>query len=271
MIQSYEVILKLIDRYDYGGALEILQENDLEESDVAIILDSCRYAINFDFHTSRYLLNQLTEETKNKAEMKALKKNLELLIDGDPLAIFSELVENIEFQIVNEEYIDFLGRVYRFKEAILKYMFIKKSINKNKFSFHLEIMSKRSIMKSLRKHYKIYNTNLVFALSNYFKKYHHNDYAVYEVLKIINSEKMNNLIELRNGSIVGHGFVGVSADEIYRLYGNPYNVIDDFRVCLQLNDLKVERKKYIQINEFISSELERTQVLDQQGENNDSR
>jgi len=262
MIHSYEVILKLIDRYDYGGALEILQENDLEESDVAIILDSCRYAINFDFHTARYLLNQLTDETKGASEMKYLKKNLELLIDGDPLTIFSELVENIEFQIVNEEYIDFLGRVYRFKEAILKYMFVKRSLNKNRFSFHLDVMSKRNIMKNLRKHYKIYNANLVFGLSHYFKKYHQNDYAVYEVLKIINSDKMNNLIELRNGSIVGHGFVGVSVDEIYRLYGNPYNVIDDFRVCLQLNDLKVERKKYININDFIVQELQRIEILD---------
>lgn len=262
MIHSYEVILKLIERYDYGGALEILQENDLEESDVAIVLDSCRYAINFDFHTSRYLLNQLTDDTKKSPEMKKLKKNLERLIDGDPLTIFSELVENIEFQIVNEEYIDFLGRIYRFKEAILKYMFVKRSLNKNRFSFHLEVMSKRSILKNLRKHYKIYNTNLVFGLTSYFKKYHQNDYAVYEVLKIINAEKMNNLIELRNSSIVGHGFVGVSVDEIYRLYGNPYNVIDDFRVCLQLNDLKVERHKYTKINEFIKKELESIEILD---------
>lgn len=262
MIHSYEVILKLIDRFDYGGALEILQENDLEESDVAIILDSCRYAINFDFHTSRYLLNQLTEETKGTSEMVHLKKNLERLIDGDPLTIFSELMENIEFQIVNEEYIDFLGRVYRFKEAILKFMFVKNSLKKSHFSFHLEIMSKRSIMKNLRKHYKIYNSNLVFGLTNYFKKYHQNDYAVYEVLKIMNSEKMNNLIELRNASIVGHGFVGVSVDEIYRLYGNPYNVIDDFRVCLQLNDLKVERNKYMNINDFIRRALERIEILD---------
>lgn len=262
MIDSYEVIIKLIDRFDYGGALEILQENDLEESDVAIILDSCRYAINFDFHTSRYLLNQLSDESKEKKEMKYLKKNLEKLIDGEPLTLFSELMENLEFQIVNEEYIDFLGRVYRFKEAILKYMFVKKSLKKERFSFHLEIMSKRSIMKSLRKHYKIYNANLVYGLSHYFKKYHQNDYAVYEVLKIMNADKMNNLIELRNGSIVGHGFVGVSVDEIYRLYGNPYNVIDDFRVCLQLNDLKTERHKYIQINDFIKEELARIEILD---------
>lgn len=262
MLDSYEVILKLIDRFDYGGALEILQENDLEESDVAIILDSCRYAINFDFHTSRYLLNQLSEEKKKTPEMKTLKKNLERLIDGDPLTIFSELIENIEFQIVNEEYIDFLGRIYRFKEAILKYMFVKRSLKKNRFSFHLEIMSKRSIMKNLRKHYKVYNTNLVFGLTSYFKKYHQNDYAVYEVLKIMNADKMNNLIELRNSSIVGHGFVGVSVDEIYRLYGNPYNVIDDFKVCLQLNDLKVERHKYIGINDFIRQELDVMKKLD---------
>ncbi len=47
MIRSYNVIIKLIDRYDYGGALELLSEIGLENSDAAVLMDSCRYAVNF--------------------------------------------------------------------------------------------------------------------------------------------------------------------------------------------------------------------------------
>ncbi len=257
MIESYEVILKLIEQYHYGAALEMLNENNLEESDVAILLDSCRYAINFDFHTARYLLNQLSSETQDEEIIKSLRKNLNKLIDGDPLNIFAELIENIEFQIVNEEYIDFLGRVYRLREAIFKYMYVKANINRSSFSFHVDIVSKKNLMKMLRKRHKIYNPNLVYGLTNYFKKYHSNDYNVMEVVKILNSEKMKNLIELRNASVVGHGFVGVSIDDIYKYYGNPHNVIDDFKMCLQLNGFKIRQKKYTKINDFIYSELEK--------------
>ena len=255
MINSYEVILKLIDRYDYGGALELLHQNDLEESDVAIIIDSCRYAINFDFKTARYLINQISEEKKKNKEVIFLKKNLENLIYGDSGSIFSELIANIEFQIVNEEYIDFLGRVYRFKEAILKYIFVSKNLNRERFSFHFELMNKRSIMKILRKRYKIFNSNLIYAIDVYFNKYLSDDYNVQRVNKIINSSKMDNLMELRNSSIVGHGFVGVSVDDIHRLYGNPYNVIDDFVICLGLIDIKLVNNKYVRLNDFIRKEL----------------
>jgi len=44
-----QVVKKLIERYDYGGALEVLKEMSLASSDAAIIVDACRYAVNFDF------------------------------------------------------------------------------------------------------------------------------------------------------------------------------------------------------------------------------
>ncbi len=62
---------------------------------------------------------------------------------------------------------------------------------------------------------------------------------------------MTELIELRNNSIVGHGFTGVSIDDIYKVYGNPYNVLDDFRDCLTSLDIKLNRYKYSQINDMI--------------------
>jgi hypothetical protein len=249
------VIVKLIDRYDYGGALEILNEKGMIDTDSALIIKSCKYAVNFDFKTAHGILRGLSEEKKNEKDIIKLTKNLQQLIDGDPTAIFSELIENIEFQLVNEEYIDFLGRVYRFKEAIFKYIFVKNHLNKNKFSFLIDAMSKQRILKILRKKYKIFNTNLIYGISTYIDKYLSRKKNYVNIVRLLNSEKMISLIALRNNSIVGHGFRGVSSEDIKKAYGNPYNVVDDFKYCLNLLDINVSKNKYICINDLIKREL----------------
>ncbi len=255
MIESYKVIMKLVDRYDYGGALEVMDELELSKTTPAILMNSCRYAVNFDFQTAIRLLDQLSDEMKQDKIVKELKKNLKQLNDAEPNALFSELIESIKFKLVNEEYIDFLGRVYRFKEAVFKYMFVKKHLDRKKFSLGMEIAQKRSILKILRKKYRIFNSNLVYGISTYVNRHMKDDYTYKEVLKILNAEKMNQLVELRNDSIVGHGFKGVSIDDIYRAYGNPYNVLDDFRNCLEKLDIKLYRFKYSILNDFIKDEI----------------
>lgn len=256
MLKSYTVILKLIDRYDYGGALEILEELGLKDSVPGIVMNSCRYAANFDFKTAQRILSKLPEDVKKTRDIIELHDNLAELIEGDPNALFSELLENIKFRLVNEEYIDFLGRVFRFKEAVFKYMFLKKHYDRKKLSLNVEFVSKRNILKMLRNKYKIFNANLVYGLTTYIQRFQRDESKFQEVARLLNSEKMNELIELRNGSIVGHGFMGVSRDEIYKAYGNPYNVLDDFRNCLEKLDIRLNRYKYSQINTFINSELE---------------
>lgn len=256
MIRSYNVIVKLIDRYDYGGALELLSEIGLENSDAAVLMDSCRYAVNFDFKTANHLLYNLSDDFRDSKDVKALKKNLMKLMDGDPDAIFTELLENTKFQIVNEEYIDFLSRVYRFKEAIFKYMFVVHHLNRTRFSFLQPMMQKRQILKVLRKKHKIFNSNLIFGITTYFNRYHGENRTCQDVVRILNSEKMMNLIELRNDSIVGHGFSSVSIEDIYKYYGNPYNVLDDFRLCLEKLEIEINRYKYSKVNDMIKEKLE---------------
>lgn len=251
MVEGLNVITKLVDRYDYVGAYELLCEQGLKTSDPAVLINSCRYAVNFDFKTARKILMDLTEETKGTKEIKELNENLKALMDGNPHAIFSELIENIKFQVVNEEFIDFLGRVYRCKEAIYKYIFVSSTLNKKTFSFHLTAMSKRSIIKSLRKQYKVFNSNIIFGISTYVNRTYERDHKYSEIVRLLNSEKMTSLIELRNESIVGHGFSGVSIDDIQSVYGNPYNVLDDFSYCLKKLEIKLLRYKYSMINDFI--------------------
>jgi len=269
MIESVLVIQKLIERYDYGGAHEILKEKGMEKTDTAILINSCRYSKNFDFFTARKYLRQLTKDGAQHKTCKALSTNLEALINGDPDALLSELLENLKFQIVNEEYIDFLGRVNRFKEAIYKYMFIKSQLPDRQFTFQMRFLQKKEILKILRNHYKIFNNNLIYALNSYFKKYDQRGETVEPIIKLMNSEKMNQLIDLRNDSLIGHGFSGVSEEEIQRIYGNPYNVLDDFRACLETLGIAIQRYKYANINEtimvFLANDSKKIFIKDHNG------
>jgi hypothetical protein len=255
LINSLNVVTKLVDRYDYGGALEMLVEQGLENTNPAILMDSCRYAVNFDFKSAKKKLSRLSDDMRRKKEIQAIERNLNDLVKGEPSALFSELLENIKFQVVNEQYIDFLGRLYRLKEAIFKYMFALKTMGRADFLMTSPAVSKKNILKILRNQYKIYNSNLVFALTTFFNRNMKVDYNYAEIIRILNSDKMNNLIELRNDSIVGHGFIGVSIDDIYKMYGNPYNVLDDFRKCLTNLDIDLLRFKYSEINLIIKDEL----------------
>jgi hypothetical protein len=250
------IIKRLISRYDYGGVFEILEENNLRGTDLSVLADSTRYAVNFDFRTSYRILYDVSPELREYYLVKDLRNNLQELIDGKPNELFSELIDNIKFQIKNEEYIDFLGRVYRFREAIFKYIFTRRTINRKSFSLHTAAMEKRNILKILRKKYRINNGNLVYAIVVYIKKYCKEEYKINQVSRMLTNEKLNNLIELRNSSIVGHGFLGVSIDDIYKVYGNPDNVINDFNKCLEILGFKIIDDKYRKINHLMCELLE---------------
>lgn len=251
MLESNNIINKLIERYDYGGAYDLLVQVNLEETSAGKIMNSCRYAINFDFKTAQYHISELEEMVAEEKIIREVKDNLSDLIRGVPDAIFSELLENIKIQIVNEEFIDFLGRVYRFKEAIYKYMFLSAQEPDRKFSFANDRVLKKNILKILKKKFRIYSNSTIYGISRYIQKYQKSQYNFIQTDKMLSSQKMMDLIELRHSSIIGHGFVGVSIDDIYKIYGNPYNVIDDFEECLEKLDIKIFKYKYASLNELL--------------------
>lgn len=247
------VITKFLKRYNYDGVLEILSEAGIDNGDLYNFISSCKYAVNFDFKTAIKKLDKLSNPVLNRKEIKALKNNLAKLIDGEPEAILSEIIQNIKIQIINEEYIDFLGRVYRLKEALFKYIFVQNQHDnkKDRISMHGNMVSKRSILNTLKKKYNIYNGNLIHGVTNYVNKHVRKTKRMEKVLEMLNSDKLENLIHLRNECPVGHGFRGVSKEDIEQIYGEPMEVIQDFIKICELLDLEIKTNKYDVINDII--------------------
>lgn len=254
MLSEYHeyAVSKFLKRYDYDAVLEILDEVGINDGDLYFLVKSCVYSINFDFRRALISLNKINVDLLKKPGLKRLHENLEELIEGTPEAVLSELLENIRIQILNQEYIDFLGRLYRVKEALLKYIFIKTKETKNyKISMYSYILSKKNILDTLKKSYNIYNTNLIHGINNYAKKHIRKNKKMERALNIINNSKLENLMKLRNDSPIGHGFKGVSKEEIEAVYANPLEVMKDLVTACELLDLEIEEEKYDNINEIL--------------------
>lgn len=248
--QEY-VISKFLQRYDYDAVLDILDEAGIIEGDLYLLMESSKYAVNFDFKKALSSIKNMSEEMQSRREVQKLMSNLDNLIKGEPEDILSELIENIKIQIVNEEYIDFLGRLYRLKEALFKYIFVSTKESKGyKVSMHGYMLSKKNILYTLKKKYNIYNGNLIHGVTQYTNRHVKKTKRMDKVLEILNGERLENLIKLRNESPVGHGFKGVSSEDIEEIYGNPMEVVQDLVKACELLDFGIKMNKYDNINEM---------------------
>ncbi len=252
MSDESKIIDKLLERYDYAGIYDVLVDLGLTKTDLAYVVKSCRYATNFDFESAIDIVYCCSDETLVKKPIKNFIVSLKNAKAGRADAVFSELLESIKMQLLNDELIDFLGRVYRFKEAILKYLFIQRYTGNKRIDLLSENMSKRYQLRVLRSKFDIHHGNISYAITTYFDKYQADDYKAKQVLSIMNSKQMTELIDLRNGSIVGHGFIGVSRRDISAVYGNPEVVLDQFYECLRLLEIDVEKHKYSKLNKFLA-------------------
>lgn len=244
-----EIISILINRYDYSGAYRLASPTDNQS--LVGLLNICRHMVNFDFINAQRLLTECGNFLPLELSS-YLEKNLIELIYGDPAAIFSEHLSNISFQVEREEYIDLLGRVYRFNEAFMKYIFFIQ--HQEVVSVFDEVFEEDRTLRLLRKRYKIYNRNVIFAVAEYINKFSKNP-ALKRTANFITSSSMKALADLRNASIVGHGFEAVSYGDIRSSYGEPLVLVKDIETLMVKSGLTIDREKYKTINSYLLKEL----------------
>ncbi len=245
-----ETLSVLINRYDYSGAYELAYGSG-EKRSLLCLLDISRHMVNFDFKTAQGLLNEYGDCFPLKFSAK-LEENLLELIYGEPSAIFSEHLANMHFQFVREEYIDLLGRLYRFNEAFLKFLFIKE--HQKVLSVYDDIFDEGRVNRILKKRYKIYNTNIIFAVVEYIYR-HNQSHNLKRCADFIVSPRMKKLADLRNASIVGHGFGAVAYKDIVEGYGSPQDLLKDLEGIMIQGGLDIKTDKYKDINSLLLKEL----------------
>lgn len=250
MKKSFDQLIALLGNYSYGPAYDILCEHGHGELDISTVLNTLKYSINFDFDYAEKILQKSSAKFKHSELYAEIRKNLDDLIAGKPDAIFSELLFSMVTQTSRDEYIDFIGRVYRYREALLKYLFLSLEGKKN-INMFSEEMSKRFQIRVLNEKYNMHTHSLGPSLTKYFKVYHEDDHAVRRLMEILDSRKMIELVNLRNASIIGHGFAGISLRDIEKAYGDIDDLFYDFKVSAGFLGLDLDYEKYDRWNNAI--------------------
>lgn len=210
------------------------------------------------------ILNKLEFENTNEDNLDENIRKYKLLIDL--------LIKNMESKWNNGDYVDFVGRLFRLEEAVLKTIVekeYKKSMDKYNINgnndYHgywalldenediLDYLKKNNIKteKGVNRHSLYYLVKYLIEVKG-CKKYN----GIIEIIDKLNTnnkskkapkklEKIDNLAELRNKSVIAHGFMGVSKQDIIELYNDKDKKYDENMIIDDLNRIKIMINKII--------------------------
>lgn len=204
--------LFLANNYQYSACMHLFDETE-DDYQVFRFLTSWK---NMDYELSEFLFrNHLP------TEFKRLFQPLFRIPHSHEDAL-KELFFNIETQLVVGEYVDVLGRLYSFRENLLKYCLNKISgyplklgeeqnklpethrefiQNNNDLAAYLAIQKEGG--EPLR--YQDMSYRVLRAMLRFYSKSNNNAKKIYTALN-----QLDEVLEYRNQTIIGHGFRGCS-------------------------------------------------------------
>ena len=247
-----------LERLDFANAIPLLQGHGMQPGLLSLVEYAAqRYA--FDFRSAQETLFRALRDGEPPVRdfiRQRLRHDLDpLLVGGDDrerlAALLRELYWNAEITYRHRRYADFLGRVYRFQEAVLRYLVevifdlatdlnpqVRRA-NQEQWEQHIE--ANQALLAYLkaqtiderplewrRMGRPVYTALLRYATDSELgldqkgkpllpqgKCEHYS-----ELLKRVNG--LDGLVELRHRTIIGHDFEGVSEELIARHYkGGP--------------------------------------------------
>jgi len=230
-----ERVEELIKKHLYGAAADLSEKFGLKNLTEIKELRAKEKRDLFDFDGATSILNDIKDMVGGETRTNYLKdiERLENLKKGDEKALIKELYENMKRRWEQGAYTDFLGRLFRFEEAVYYYLIHKKfgidiSTKNNHKKFIEKIKSDEKLYKNLKsKKYGGKELNidehsvdrpLLFFVISFYKR----DFGLIErIFKQINDyegQPDKSLGELRNKSILAHGFEGISKEKIREKY-----------------------------------------------------
>lgn len=224
--RSIDDAITAINNYDYSSAIVILK---LIDGDPYIIsfLEYLDRRINFDFKRARDILLKINSSGQDKLYLDNLLNYLISLEAGNDEKKIFELYYHICIAYKKLEYLEFLAYLFRFHEGYLYYLFERetgiKIADLKKDSEYKNFISDKKVRDYLSKQiyngeklkYWILSRPVVMYIINYFIEVEGKKElsGEYERLKFI-----EGLADIRNKTIFGHGYDGVSKEDILKKY-----------------------------------------------------
>lgn len=214
---------------NFKGASELLEgEDDKLWADYA-------YARSiFDFEKAREIGDRLWQQSRLNRRQRAGRflDQARALSEGSPEAMLRELFFNMKLEWNKGEFTDFLGRLYRFEEALLKYVVGKYTpistefmSSRGKFKKRIEEFPKllayleQKTVDGEKLHWD--DPHSIPALKAILEFYNTGDQGV--LGKVLEwCSKVEDLISLRHRTIIAHGFESATSSKIRERYeGDP--------------------------------------------------
>lgn len=227
----------------FRAAAEILEDGERG----GYRASACRYAehrLAFDFRGADRHCREALKKSEGDARrwLEGHSRLAQKLQYGasDPSLLIEELFYNLEVKWVCGEYVDVLGRSFRLAEALRTWIIESNTPIRNDGKTSLkkqksEIIAIPGLWERIEKKLDIERPELNrFALTTIMEymieaEAHFPEEARERVARVMEGlEKIDKLAELRNKTILAHGFEGVSRERLEAEYGSD-SLIEDLR------------------------------------------
>lgn len=243
-----EQLRVLNEKHLYGAAAELAEKYNLLSQREFYRLKAREHRGLFDFEECIKNMEKLLDAASGEErliikkeidEMERIKDGLKgknLLSEEYFLtykALIKELYNSMKQKWEQGAYADFLGRLFRFEEAVLRYVFEREfKVNTEKdekggFLDFKKFIESNNNLTDFLKHSRIDsrepNRRVLFMILTFLKKEDRDRIDIKEIQERM--EKIEKMADLRNKSILAHGFEGITKRD-FEKYGDILEDID---------------------------------------------
>jgi len=280
MLTSFrnETISKALDRYDYSAVAAMLADQaDEQERFCWRLAEYAKHRLYFDFDTALSITENTIGEVsaRERSFCEYLQRDLDGLREKERWALIRELFLNLRIKFVREEFVDFLGRVFRFQEDVLRYIverelgFSTEMDKKSRYDEFINGIKRNKVLVKYLEESRFSGKPLKYdeptipcltQMVRFLIEVNDNgngkplitdDSRIQRYRQIIDIfERVNELSGLRNKSIIAHGYDGVSQAILQERYGEG-NIIADLRKVVELIGVDLKEDPFERINDRI--------------------
>ncbi|WP_333888120.1 hypothetical protein [Clostridium sp.] len=277
----------LLNNYDYVSSLTIVNSHKSLKK-FGVLIEIAKNRLYFNLDECKKICNKyLQEEIENNYIIKEVKANLLQIegMDNNLSECVKELYINARIKFIQEQYVDFLLRIFRLEEAIYNCMiknYMELPVDDNSNSNSKKLTDKILENKYMVQYFDSYNVEgsnkklewrnrynikILYTVISYIINVNKSviGEALIEDLGVLGrfkkvfelGEMLNCLSQLRNKSIGAHGFQGVSKKKLEDTLMDKckININKIFEIIEEVVKIQFKDSWYEKINGLIINNL----------------